>query len=111
MKTSHLLYAALMGSALMLGGCHTSPTIDLNKTIGVGSGYDELKYGKSKQPTNFDNIIIAPDAVTVECLACFSYFLEYLDTFATHSVRIVVIRHVETIYLEREQPQNLHVFV
>lgn len=55
MKTSHLLYAALMGSALMLGGCHTSPTIDLNKTIGVGSGYDELKYGKSKQPTNFDN--------------------------------------------------------
>jgi len=55
MKKSHLLYAALIGSTLILGGCHTSPSIDLNKTIGGNSGYDELKYGKSKQPTNYDN--------------------------------------------------------
>jgi hypothetical protein len=55
MKKTYLLSMAFLGSALLLGGCHTTAPIDLNKSYSVSDGHDSLKYGQSKQPTNFDS--------------------------------------------------------
>ena len=80
-KTTLSTLGLVLGSALVLTACNTSPPIKVG-TQGQSSGYDALKYGQAKQPTNFDQEgNLHPWKPKTIAVTDISYSAEFRDAF------------------------------
>ena len=80
-KTSLRTLGLVLGFAVVLTACNTSLPIKVG-TQGQSSGYDALKYGQAKQPTNFDQDgNLHPWKPKTIAVTDISYSAEFRDAF------------------------------
>ncbi len=99
----YALISLLLGTVLLVSGCHTTPSIDLKAK---SSGYDPLKYGQSKQPTTFENDssiqTAKPKTIAVTDI---SYSVEFRDAFYFEENKIKKSDNSSDINSESSVPQ------
>ena len=104
-KTSLRTLGLVLSSVLVLTACNTSTPIKVG-TQGQSAGYDALKYGKAKQPTNFDQDgnphPWKPKTIAVTDI---SYSAEFRDAFYFEENKIKKSENSNDIKSESTVPQ------